>query len=101
MNLLVNAARYSDGRILACAHGGDDAVTLSVFNGGTPIAAELLPTLFDPLTRARAPNRDGHAAGVGLGLYICQSIAHAHGGEIQVTSSHQGTTFIVTLPTTP
>ncbi len=101
VNLLVNAARYGDGRILACAHGGDDAVTLSVFNGGTPIAAELLPTLFDPLTRARAPNRDGHAAGVGLGLYICQSIAHAHGGEIQVTSSHQGTTFIVTLPTTP
>lgn len=99
MNLLVNATRYGDGRIVFNAHEARDQVTLSVFNEGTPIPPELLPTLFDPLTRGRLPNRAGHAAVIGLGLYICQSIAHAHGGEVRVASSRQRTTFTVTLPT--
>ncbi|WP_185733491.1 sensor histidine kinase KdpD [Burkholderia sp. Bp8998] len=81
INLLVNAARYGDGRILLGAHAGSGRLTITVFNTGRPIPPDLLPTLFDPLTRSRLPSRDGHAAGIGLGLYICKSIAHAHGAK--------------------
>ncbi|WP_124076982.1 sensor histidine kinase [Burkholderia gladioli] len=101
MNLLTNAARYGDGRIAVRTEGRDGQIILQVFNRGAAIPPELLPTLFDPLTRSRSPNREGRAAGVGLGLFICQSIVHAHGGEIDVASTEQGTTFTVTLPTQP
>ncbi|WP_437328960.1 ATP-binding protein [Sorangium sp. So ce381] len=39
------------------------------------------------------------AKGLGLGLFIVQSIVDAHGGSIQVTSTlEEGTTFRVKLP---
>ncbi|MBN3728509.1 sensor histidine kinase [Burkholderia sp. Ac-20379] len=98
INLLANAARYGDGRIVASAEGGDAQVKLTVFNGGQPIPEAMLPTLFDPLTRTVTPNREGRAAGIGLGLYICRSIVNAHGGDIQASVSPQGTTLTVTLP---
>lgn len=98
VNLLANAARYGTGRVLTTVDKGDAGITLTVFNEGNPISEDLLPTLFDPLTRAPSPNRKGKAAGVGLGLYICRSIANAHGGQIRASSSESGTEFIVTLP---
>lgn len=98
INLLANAARYGDGRIVARAEGDDAQVTVTVFNGGRPIPDALLPNLFDPLTRTMSPNREGRAAGIGLGLYICRSIVDAHGGAIRASVSPQGTTLTVTLP---
>ncbi|RQV69620.1 sensor histidine kinase [Burkholderia cenocepacia] len=53
VNLLVNAARYGDGRISLGAHAGSGRLMITVFNTGQPIPPELLPTLFDPLTRMR------------------------------------------------
>ncbi|MEK6418370.1 MAG: sensor histidine kinase [Burkholderia gladioli] len=98
INLLANAARYGDGRIVMTAHGDDTQATLTVFNGGQPIPDAMLPTLFDPLTRTVSPNREGRAAGIGLGLYICRSILTAHGGEIRASVAPDGTTLTVTLP---
>lgn len=98
INLLANAARYGDGRIAARAEGGEARVTLTISNGGEPIPEAMLPTLFDPLTRTRSPSREGRAAGIGLGLYICRSIVDAHGGDIQASVTPQGTTLTVTLP---
>lgn len=73
-----------------------DSATLAVHNGGPPIPAEVLPFVFEPLTRGRA---EGASASIGLGLFIARAIVSAHGGDIQVSSSTAaGTTFTVRLP---
>jgi signal transduction histidine kinase len=54
--------------------------------------------LFDRFFRGRAAG-DKAIQGTGLGLSISQSIAHAHGGVIEVESNENvGTTFRVALP---
>jgi signal transduction histidine kinase len=75
-----------------------EAVTTEVHNLGPPIPEEQLPTLFDAFRRGEA----AHPGGLGLGLYIVQQIAHAHGGECVVRSSEaEGTTFSIKWPRTP
>ncbi|MDB0573917.1 sensor histidine kinase [Ralstonia solanacearum] len=98
VNLLTNAARYGSGRIVVEANADHGQMTIVVSNEGNPIPTTAFPTLFDPLTRANRPNRTGTAAGMGLGLYICRSIAQAHHGTIGVQSSERGTTFTVQIP---
>jgi signal transduction histidine kinase len=72
-----------------------DAVRIVVTNAGA-IPPELLPRVFDPFHRdARPP---GKQDGLGLGLYIAQQIALAHGGAITVESGDGRTTFTVALP---
>ena len=52
--------------------------------------------MFDPFHRE--PGQPGKSEGLGLGLYIVQQIALAHGGAIAVESAEGRTTFSVTLP---
>ncbi|CAH2808544.1 MAG: Osmosensitive K+ channel histidine kinase KdpD (EC [uncultured Paraburkholderia sp.] len=101
VNLLTNAVRYGSGAIAVEAEGRDGQMTLTVANEGDPISERALPTLFDPLTRASAPNRSGNAAGMGLGLYICRCIAAVHAGSIGVESSGRETRFVVHMPFGP
>jgi signal transduction histidine kinase len=93
-NLVTNAVRYGTGKItVRLSRAGDDTV-IAVHNSGAPIPPEKLDTLFDPYRRAT--NSRG---GVGLGLYIVDQIARAHGGSVQVTSTADaGTTFAIHLP---
>jgi two-component system, sensor histidine kinase and response regulator len=72
-----------------------DKVHVSVTNAGS-IARELLPHIFDPFRGSMRP-RDSRA-GLGLGLYIVDQIARAHGGEVTARSEGGQTTFVVTLP---
>jgi signal transduction histidine kinase len=75
---------------------GADAVCVRVHNHGA-VPPERLPGMFDPMTTG-ATRRSG-SQGLGLGLYITQEIARAHGGSIIVESSESdGTTFTVLLP---
>jgi len=93
-NLVTNAVRYGAGRVtVRLARDGDRAV-IAVHNSGAPIPPAKLATLFDPYQRATSSK-----GGVGLGLYIVDQIARAHGGSVQVTSTPEaGTTFTVWLP---
>lgn len=73
---------------------------LSVHNRGPAIPLPDLPGLFDPLERLRSGGAAARNAGhLGLGLYIAERIATAHGGAIDLASSPEaGTTFTVRLP---
>ncbi|MBA2320707.1 MAG: sensor histidine kinase [Deltaproteobacteria bacterium] len=79
--------------------GSSEAVRIEVTNGGA-IPPEILPLLFEPLRRGKI---GGSPSGLGLGLYISQQIAVAHGGTLEVRSAMpDGTTrFIVVLPRQP
>lgn len=95
-NLLTNAIRYGTGKITVRLSREDDHAVLAVHNTGAAIPGSKLDTLFDPYRRATSSR-----GGVGLGLYIVDQIARAHGGGVQVTSTdEQGTTFSVRLPVT-
>jgi signal transduction histidine kinase len=103
-NLVSNALAYSPQGTPVRVELRDegDAVVASVQNQGTPIAPELLPRLFEPLTRGQRQGRDKGSRSIGLGLYIVDHIVRAHGGTVGVRSSaEEGTTFTVHLPRRP
>ncbi len=93
-NLVTNAIRYGTGRVTIRLSREADRAVIAVHNGGKPIPPSKLATLFDPYRRATSSQ-----GGVGLGLYIVDQIARAHGGTVHVTSTDEaGTTFTVRLP---
>jgi PAS domain S-box-containing protein len=100
-NLVTNALKYgARGTPVTVRIAAEDGeVRLSVHNQGAPIPAEVIPTLFEAGGRA-APDPTGRS--VGLGLFIVDRIADAHGGRVEVRSAEEdGTTFTVWLPRSP
>ena len=96
-NLIGNALEHgSAGSAVAIAIDGQQTglVILTVTNDGH-IAPEVAPHIFDPFRSGREP---GDRQGLGLGLYIAQEIARAHGGQITLESDADRTTFRVDLP---
>jgi signal transduction histidine kinase len=79
---------------------GPSDVVLSVHNRGPAIAPDLLPVIFNPFKQgARNHSGRGVGGGLGLGLYIVDQIARAHGGGVVARSTEtDGTTFTVTFP---
>jgi signal transduction histidine kinase len=100
-NLLTNAIRYGakDSPIaVTVSDAPADQLEIAVHNQGPPIAAELIPHIFEPYKRGDDAQRH-YAAGLGLGLYIVREIANAHQGTVLVESLNEaGTTFRVRLP---
>jgi len=71
-----------------------ETLAVHVSDEGIGIAPEHLPRIFDRFYVIEAGEK-----GVGLGLYICQGLVEAMGGQIWVVSEvGQGTTFSFTLP---
>jgi PAS domain S-box-containing protein len=97
-NLVGNAIVHGADPIVVTSRAREDAVVTTVHNQGPPIPEGVIPTLFEPFTRA------GHEVqhsdeGLGLGLYIANEIVHAHGGTLTVSSvAGKGTTFTFALP---
>jgi len=98
-NLLVNAIKHGaiDQPIQVTAVGGPTSVQVEVRNQGPAIASSTLAQMFQPLKRGADawPDRD---SGLGLGLYIANEIATAHGGAIDARSDETGTVFAMRLP---
>lgn len=94
-NLLGNALAHGapGGPVTVEARVRGGQFELAVSNQGTPIPAQLLPTLFQPFLRGSARRE-----GLGLGLYIVAEIARAHGGAVQAVSDADGTRFAFTMP---
>lgn len=96
-NLLGNAIAHGDLRepIVVDATIQVGWLTMSVSNGGPPIPPESLARVFEPYWR---PASSGPGGGLGLGLYICQQIAMAHGGSMSAASADGATRFSVRIP---
>ena len=99
-NLVSNAIKYGvpDAPVRVLLTGEKANVRLEVSNRGT-IDASILDAIFHPLKRGPA-QEDAHGTdgGLGLGLYIVQQIALAHGGDAAVRSEQGETVFVVRLP---
>ena len=95
-NLASNAVQHGKpGSPVRVRLAGDEQrVAVEVHNEGT-IPDELLPRLFEPFRSAEQLNR---GAGLGLGLFIANAIARAHGGGLEVDSSDGATMFRLVLP---
>jgi two-component system sensor histidine kinase/response regulator len=94
-NLIGNAVQHGDptAPITVRIDGGvGPNIQIRVENGGT-IPDEIRDSLFSPFVRA-----DGSSGGAGLGLYIVDQIARAHGGSVSVETIEGGTAFVVNLP---
>lgn len=74
-------------------------VAAAVADDGVGIDAETLATLFTRFSHgAEHTTREGRES-YGIGLALVREIAHAHGGDIAVSSTPgQGATFTLTLP---
>lgn len=71
---------------------GEGSVAFSVLDNGPGVAAADLERIFDSFFSTKA-------AGIGIGLAICQSIIAAHGGRISGSNrSNGGAHFRFTLP---
>ena len=82
----------------AKAARADRQILIRVHNEGAAIPPDELANLFEPMKES-ARGGVGDQRHLGLGLYIVDQIAKAHGGEIEVQSSTaDGTTFTMRLP---
>ncbi|MGD8835164.1 MAG: response regulator [Desulfobacteraceae bacterium] len=105
-NLLENAVKFTaKGEIVVevAPHdqtetcSGRTALTFRVSDTGCGIAADLLPSLFEPFTQAGSYLTRKHQ-GTGLGLAICRRLVELMGGRIRGDSAPgQGSTFSFTV----
>ncbi len=96
LNLVINAiqAVNGPGRVRVSAARAGDNLLLRVQDTGPGIPVEKLGDIFDPYFTTKAE-------GSGLGLWIGQQIAVAHGGDLQAeNASDGGAVFTLTLPLT-
>ncbi len=99
-NLLGNALTHGDPstsvRFEAVTEQG--WLRISVTNGGEPIPAAMMDSIFEPFARGKhRPSLQG----LGLGLYISDQIAIAHGGTLDVVSNETETRFTFRMEIKP
>jgi signal transduction histidine kinase len=99
-NLAGNALRFVDrgGRIELAASVDGATLSLVVRNTGPVVPEAVRPHLF----QKHAPEELRQVHNAGLGLYLCQLVAEAHGGQVAlVETSGWSVTFEVRLPLPP
>ncbi len=93
-NLIVNALKHNAPGLVVKIEAipQEDRIYCTVSDNGRGISPEQSQRLFDLYYRG------GNSVSLGLGLYLCKQIIHAHGGEIGMNSSlDTGATFWFTL----
>ncbi len=97
-NLLTNAIKYSEGGIIKIdGKKIEEKVQICVADQGKGFDPMDVPYVFDRFYRSSGVAKT--TKGTGLGLYLCQSIVKAHGGNIWVDESYQeGARICFTLP---
>jgi two-component system, LuxR family, sensor kinase FixL len=95
-NLVRNAVEAmvgaSNGELTIASRAAGDDIELLIADHGPGLPPEVEQHLFEPFVTTKE-------TGMGIGLPICRSIMHAHGGDIRAeTRPTGGTVFILTLP---
>ncbi len=102
LNLLQNATKYSAAGTsieLSLVHN-ESELQIAVTDHGSGIKEEDFEHIFDPYARL-SKDRE-RTEGLGLGLYICRTLARALGGTLTLESTiGVGSTFTLTLPLCP
>ncbi len=102
-NLLANARAHCppDATVTVTVTHTDDEATIEVADTGPGIEPEHLERVFERFFRAD-PSRARASGGTGLGLSIVASIAEAHDGRVEVSSTPgEGSSFRVVIPSAP
>jgi two-component system phosphate regulon sensor histidine kinase PhoR len=102
INLIDNAVKYTEqGTIAISLKYLDSRVMIEIKDTGIGIPEEHIPRLFERFYVVDK-SRSKRLGGTGLGLSIVKHIVLLHNGTLQVKSlPSQGTTFSISLPTTP
>ncbi len=88
-NLLENALRYAESRVVVTVRQEATEVLVSVTDDGPGVAAKDRERIFEPFSRVDA-SRSRESGGAGLGLAIVQRILQDHGGSVQVHTDDGG-----------
>ena len=101
-NLIDNALRHSVGApqppVVTLSRVALGQVRLSVRDFGPGVAEAHLTHLAEPFYRVDSA-RQRATGGFGLGLYLCQLVAQAHGGELRIRRAEPGLEATATWPT--
>lgn len=94
-NLLTNALKYGPGKpIIVTVKRNGEWATFSIKDHGPGVHKKYQDLIFEPFKRV-----SNNVRGLGVGLFIAQQIAIAHGGKIKVSSTPPlGAEFIMQLP---
>lgn len=87
-NLVGNALKYA-GACEVVLEADQRQVTLTVKDNGPGIPESELEEVFRPFRRLEG-SRNKETGGVGLGLAVVRSVAHAHGGTAQLMNRPEG-----------
>ncbi len=97
-NYLSNGIKYSNGKtdVILEIKTHNNTVIVSVKDEGLGVPVKQLPYIFERFFRAE---KTKNLEGIGLGLYLCRQIIHAHQGQVWVESEEGlGSTFYFSLP---
>jgi two-component system, OmpR family, sensor kinase len=99
-NVLDNAVKFSPagGEVRVTVSSEGRTAVIAVSDSGPGVPEDEIPRLFERFYRGGAA-RASEAAGVGLGLSICQALLEQQGGGISMTSRvGHGSTVRISLP---
>ncbi|MET1116998.1 MAG: HAMP domain-containing sensor histidine kinase [Comamonas sp.] len=98
-NLISNAIKHGDAGepITVKVEGEAGAVRVWVENAGE-LQPDDIEQLYEPLRRGKSNSDRPDRTHLGLGLFIVQQVAQAHGGEITGSCAQQRVRFTLELP---
>ncbi|MHB8816337.1 MAG: hybrid sensor histidine kinase/response regulator [Steroidobacteraceae bacterium] len=100
-NLLINAAKYTDGggriELEARQEGGE--LLIAVRDNGIGISAQMMPRVFTLFAQASSA-LERSEGGLGIGLALVRGLVELHGGQASAYSAGtgHGSEFVVRLP---